>query len=120
MILHTDRNYNVVDTSASISYQQSGLGVKIGDVIHARDIFLDKAFRTESGRQAFYAATAEAVNEVYTFYQELEGEAFQDSLQDLWTSFQELAKDAGAIYKVGKMALVNCEILDEYLETFKL
>ena len=92
-VLHTDRNYNVVDTSASISYQQSGLGVKIGDVIHARDIFLDKAFRTESGRQAFYAATAEAVNEVYTFYQELEGEAFQDSLQDLWTSFQELAKD---------------------------
>lgn len=92
-VLHTDRNYNTVDTSASISYQQSGLGVKIGDVIHARDIFLDKAYRTESGRQAFYAATAEAVNEVYTFYQELEGEAFQDSLQDLWTSFQELAKD---------------------------
>ena len=29
--------------------------------------------------------------------------------------FQDLAKDAGAIYKVGKMALVNCEILDEYL-----
>ena len=34
--------------------------------------------------------------------------------------FQDLAKDAGAIYKVGKMALVNCEILDDYLETFKL
>ena len=92
-VLHTDRNYNTVDTSAAISYQQSGLGVKIGDVIHARDIFLDKSYRTEAGRQAFYAATAEAVNEVYTFYQELEGEAFQDSLQDLWTSFQELSKD---------------------------
>lgn len=92
-VLHTDRNYNVIDTSASISYQQAGLGVKIGDVIHARDIFLDKAFRTESGRQAFYAATAEAVNEVYTFYQELEGEAFQDTLVDLREAFQELAKD---------------------------
>lgn len=34
--------------------------------------------------------------------------------------FQELAKDAGAIYKVGKMALVNCEILDQYMETFRL
>lgn len=34
--------------------------------------------------------------------------------------FQDLAKDAGAIYKVGKMVLVNCEILDKYLETFKL
>ena len=91
-VVHTDRNYNIFDTSASISYQQSGLGVKIGDVVHARDVFLDKAYRTESGRQAFYAATADAVNEVYTYYQELEGEAFQDSLQDLWTSFQELAK----------------------------
>lgn len=34
--------------------------------------------------------------------------------------FQYLAKDAGAIYKVGKMALVNCEIFDQYMETFKL
>lgn len=34
--------------------------------------------------------------------------------------FQDFAKEAGAIYKVGKMALVNCEILDAYLETFKL
>ena len=72
-VLYTDRNYNTFNTTASISYQQSGLGVKIGDVIHARDVFLDKSYRTEVGRQAFYAATAEAVNEVYTFYQELEG-----------------------------------------------
>ena len=34
--------------------------------------------------------------------------------------FQDLAKDAGAINKVGKMALVNCEIFDQYMETFKL
>ena len=33
--------------------------------------------------------------------------------------FQGLAKDAGAIYKVGKMVLVNCEIFDQYMETFK-
>ena len=34
--------------------------------------------------------------------------------------FQDLAKDAGAIYKVGKMVLVNCEIFDRYMETFRL
>ncbi|MDO5020491.1 MAG: DUF6462 family protein [Lachnospiraceae bacterium] len=34
--------------------------------------------------------------------------------------FQELAHDAGAIYKVGKMVLVNCEELDRYLESFKI
>ena len=34
--------------------------------------------------------------------------------------FQDLAKDAEAVYKVGKMVLVNCEIFDRYMETFKL
>ncbi len=91
-VIHTDYNYTTFNTTAAISDQQSGLGVKIGDVVHARDIFLDKAYRTESGRQAFYASTYEAIEEVYTFYQELEGEEFQDSLEDFWQSFQEFAK----------------------------
>ncbi len=34
--------------------------------------------------------------------------------------FQDLAKEAEAVYKVGKMVLVNCEAIDQYLETFKL
>lgn len=36
------------------------------------------------------------------------------------TKFQELAKDAEACYKVGQLVLVNTEILDEYLETFRI
>ena len=32
--------------------------------------------------------------------------------------FEQLAKDAGATYKVGKAVLVNCHILDDYLELF--
>ena len=35
------------------------------------------------------------------------------------TKFRELAKEAGAIYKVDKIALVNCEIFEAYLETFR-
>lgn len=66
-VLQVDRNYTTFNTTASISQQQSGLGMKIGDVVHARDIFLDKSYRNASGRQAFYAATYEAVDEVYTF-----------------------------------------------------
>ncbi len=30
--------------------------------------------------------------------------------------FEQLAKDAEAIYKYGKIVLVNCEKVDEYLE----
>ena len=34
------------------------------------------------------------------------------------TKFQELAKEAKAVYKIDKVALVNCEIFEKYLETF--
>ena len=36
------------------------------------------------------------------------------------SKFQEIAKDAKAVYKVGKLVLVNTMLLDEYLETFRI
>lgn len=36
------------------------------------------------------------------------------------SKFQELAKEAKAIYKINQMVLVNTEILDDYLETFRI
>lgn len=88
-----DAGYTTFNSTAAISKQQAGLGVTISDVIHARDVFLDKSYRAESGRQAFYAASFDACNEVYTYYQELQGQAFQEGLNDLWVAFQEFAKD---------------------------
>lgn len=95
-VLYEDMTYTTFDTTASISNQQSGLGVSIADVVHARDIFLDKTFRTESGRSAFYSSTFETISEVETYFQELQGEAFQEILtgdNGLWAAFEELAKD---------------------------
>lgn len=91
-VLFADRNYNTFDVTAAISKQQAGLGVNIADVVHTRDYFLDKYYRTENGRQAFYDATNEAVQEVITSFQELEGVAFQNGMYDFWTAFQEFAK----------------------------
>lgn len=34
-------------------------------------------------------------------------------------TFQELAKDAKAIYHVKKVVLINTELIDEYLENFR-
>ena len=34
--------------------------------------------------------------------------------------FQTLAKDAGAILKIDRMVLVDVDIFDQYLETFRL
>ena len=92
-VLQADLGYTTFDTNASVSNQQSGLGVSIADVIHARDIFLDKAYRSESGRQAFYSTCYSATSEVQTYFQELEGEAFQDCIADLYKAFEEFSKD---------------------------
>lgn len=36
------------------------------------------------------------------------------------SKFQQLAKDADACYKVNQLVLVNLDILDEYLETYRI
>ena len=36
------------------------------------------------------------------------------------TKFQELAKDAHACNKLNQLVLVNLDVLDKYLETFKI
>lgn len=91
-VLFADRDYVTFNQTAAVSKQQSGLGVKIGDVVHTRDVFLDRLYRTTSGREAFYSATYEAITEVETYFQELEGQAFQEALTDFWESFQEFYK----------------------------
>ena len=36
------------------------------------------------------------------------------------TKFQELAKEAKAVYKIDKVALVNCKIFESYLKSFHI
>lgn len=36
------------------------------------------------------------------------------------SKFERMAREAKAIYKVDKVVLVNCDIFEEYLETFRL
>lgn len=91
-VLYSDRNYVTLSTTPAVGKMQSGLGVKIGDVLHTRDMFLDRLYRVESGRLGFYEATYEASSEVETYFQEMEGQTFQDAIGDFYQAFQELAK----------------------------
>ncbi len=91
-VLFTDDTYSFFQ-GAAISDQMKGTGVKIADVIHTRDMFLDKAFRSENSRYSFYAASYDAVVEVENFLQEANGEAFSEAVSDLYGAFQEFAKD---------------------------
>lgn len=88
------RYYNTISKTASANaYQQIGLGVNYSNVKQIRDYFLDKTYRREAGRGSFYDTTVSAVEEVEDLFQELQGETFSKSLDNLWVSVQELAKN---------------------------
>lgn len=91
-----DKHYlTIKDPTLTVNMHQSGLGVSIGDVVHARDIFLDKAFRQETGRAAFYQSCYDANSQVTDLFQELYGMEFKESLKDLYNSFAEMSKYPG-------------------------
>ena len=92
-VIFSDKHYlKLKNVTTSTNMQQSGIGVSIGDVVHARDIFLDKAYRLENGRQSFYSNTYEVVTQVEDLLQELDGEELKNALKDLRTGFQQLAE----------------------------
>lgn len=92
-VIFSDKHYlKLKNVTTSTNMQQSGIGVSIGDVVHARDIFLDKAYRLENGRQSFYSNTYEVVTQVEDLLQELDGEELKNALRDLRTGFQQLAE----------------------------
>ncbi|MBR3823751.1 MAG: flagellar hook-associated protein FlgK [Lachnospiraceae bacterium] len=88
------KSYNTLSINPEgVANQQIGLGVTYSRVKQVRDIFLDTTYRKESGRCSFYQTTTETMEEVESLLGELNGEAFQTNMSDLWTSVQELAKD---------------------------
>ena len=101
-VVFENKHYNTFGQSAA-GPLQTGLGVGIGDIVHARDIFLDKRYRAEAGRMSYYASYFSAIDEVQSLYQESQGVAFRNVLMgsgneresnsSLWSAFEFLAQD---------------------------
>lgn len=94
----TDLPYNTYGASYH-NTMQIGLGTTMAMISQVRETFLDKSYRSEIGRQGFYEAQSEAVDEVESVFGELQGESFQDVVSDLWSNLQELTKEPGDITK---------------------
>ena len=93
-VQQSTKSYMTLAVNAkAITNQQTGLGVTYSRVKHIRDYFLDKSYRRESGRSMFYQVSSEVMSEVEDQLGEMNGEAFQGTLTDFWTSIQELVKD---------------------------
>ena len=133
-VLFSDKHYNTF-AYASVGAQKVGLGVGIGDIVHARDVFLDKTYRSEAGRQSYYSAYYNAIDEVQSLYQELEGTAFKDVLMgsgsdrdsnsSLWSAFQMLAQDPsdmtnqGLVIQRSKLLLTRANAIYSSLSTYQ-
>lgn len=96
----------------SIANKQTGLGADYSRVKHIRDYFFDKIYRRESGRSMFYEVSTEVVEEVESQLGEMNGQAFQATLTDFWTSVQELAKDPASSVTQGLLV----QRAEEFLE----
>lgn len=81
----------------SFNTLQSGLGVSTQVVRQVRDVFLDKSYRQESGRKGFYTSQYETINEIENLFGELQGVAFQNSIEDFWISLQEISKQPDSL-----------------------
>lgn len=91
-VAKTDINYNTISTTPAISNMQIGQGVQYSECRHIRDEFLDKMYRAESGRSDFYETSYSAILEIEDILGELDGAAFKESVEGLWTAMEELSK----------------------------
>ena len=95
-VLLTDQSYNRVATD-SYYINNVGMGVVTAQIRQVRDQFADDTYRTESGRMSYYKAQYETVSEIENYFGELEGKDFNTTLNDMWTSMQELQKESNSI-----------------------
>lgn len=91
------RNYVALRRSVDVNWMQTGLGVNYTRTRQERDAILDRNYRRETGRSAFYDISAASLEEIeYILGESNEGHEFSAVLsgdQSLWTAVQELAKN---------------------------
>ena len=91
------RTYVTIAKSNKTNWKQTGLGVKYTLTRQERDLILDKNYRRESGRMAFYDISASALEEIeYILGESNEGHEFAEALSGdngFWVAVQELSKD---------------------------
>ncbi len=121
-----DKTYAMFkDAKPRIAAQQAGYGVSIGDVVHARDIFIDKAYRQECGRLSFYSTFYDTTLQVENLLQELNGREFKEGITNLWQSFQELSKspadstNQNLVVQKAEVFVARCQSLYDDLKSYQ-
>lgn len=117
-IEYTDSFYTKIGRNHT-EYMEVGHGSDVSTVKQVRDVFLDKTYREERGREFFYTSQYEATNEVEDILGELQGVAFQQSLKDTWVALQELCKEPESIVKRSGLIETAVSFIDRAEEVYK-
>lgn len=103
-----------------------GLGTATEVVRQIRDRFFDQRYRTEVGRQGYYDAQYQAIQEVEDIFGELEGVSFQNSMEAMWYAIQELGKEPDSIVtrttfvKNAESFIERAEIIAGQLQAYQI
>ncbi len=94
--INTDVYYNTLKVT-STGLQQIGYGSTVSAVRQIRDLFLDKEYRAEVSRKAFYQELSDTESEVEDIFGETEGVEFSNQITDLWDTIESLSTNPESV-----------------------
>lgn len=94
-----DTQYVKLNNLGSPISSTYGLGVGVSEIRRIRDTFIDKAYRTENSRLGYYDSQYKAVEEIEDQFGEMQGVTYQECLNDLEESLNELNKEPASTVK---------------------
>lgn len=109
-------SYNTVKLNYKAeANSQIGLGVMYTSTRQVRDVFLDRTYRLESGRSAFYEVSYNTLTQIENMLGEAEPSMnpFQNALDNLWSAVQELAKEPNSAVNQGLLVQRAAQFLEE-------
>ena len=80
-MINVDFNYNFIGYNYEGQKLNVGLGSTADVVRQLRNRFYDATYREEVGRQGYYEGQWEALSEIQELFGEMEGVAFQNSIE---------------------------------------
>ncbi len=123
-VLLRDEPYTTISEN-HISKMQIGLGTNIDAIRQVRDVFLDKNYRLEFGRQNFYQVQADAAEEIEVIFGEFADDTFAVSLDDIWSALNGIAEEPDSIVKRSQLAstastfISYAELLRDQLQEYQ-
>lgn len=94
-----DTQYVKLNNLSSPICSTYGLGVGVSEIRRIRDTFIDKAYRNENSRLGYYESQYKAVEEIEDQFGEMQGVTYQECLNDLEESLNELNKEPASTVK---------------------